>query len=310
MSRTLCAVSEVVRGLPLPLREGVGGGVRAARTSPPNPLPQGEGEALFQRRQRVAIRQVDSRAVAAIGIQIARQGNARVRCQSDCSHAPHRIVDDRFFRHRCIDQPMHETGIGPVLQQTPHKIGQQVLVRADRGIYAHRTDGADNAVIQRLAHAVQALHFEFSPGGVFQHECQAVRVMRSEGRFDGIGRSQHVPRIGEPANIGRRLAGEHRILGVALHLCELDFGVPIRTFHQPHRNAMRGGACQRGNPVHHRRRALLVRLHRQTQPVPTHQPRICQHRGENIEAEFQAVGFFRIHREADAVLLCCQRQRA
>ena len=52
--------------------------------------------------------------------------------------SPHRIGDDCLLRHGRIDQPMHETGVGPVLQQPTHQIGEQVLVCADRCIDAHR----------------------------------------------------------------------------------------------------------------------------------------------------------------------------
>ena len=97
---------------------------------------------------------------------------------------------------------------------------------------------------------------------------------------------------------------------MALHLREFDFGVPIRALHQSHRDAMRSAASQRGDPIQHGGCTLLVRLHRQAQPLPAGQPRIAQHRVEDVEAEFQPVGLFRIDRQADRVLLRCQRQRS
>ena len=132
--------------------------------------------------------------------------------------------------------------------------------------------------------------------------------MRGERRVDRVRVLQHAPGAGDPAHIGRGLAGEHRIVGVALHLRELDLRVPIRALHQPRRDAMSGAPRQRGDPVDQRQRALLIRLDRQPEPIPSGKPRIGQHGGEDVEADLQPVGFLGVHRQADIRLLRRQRQ--
>ncbi len=201
MSRTLCAVSEVVPGLPLPLREGVGGR-GSCRTEPLPPTPSLKGRGRLFSSVASASRSVRS-TPALLRRSGYRSRGKGMRGFGASPTARRRSTGSSMMASSGTDASTSRCTklvLAPFSKQAPHEIGQQVLVRADRGIDAHRTGWADNAVIQRLAHAVQALHFEFSPGGVFQHECQAVRVMRSEGRFDGIGRSQHVPRVGQASS--------------------------------------------------------------------------------------------------------------
>ncbi len=45
---------------------------------------------------------------------------------------------DDLGRHVVVEQRVHEGGVGAVLQQAAHQIGQQVLVAADRRVDAQR----------------------------------------------------------------------------------------------------------------------------------------------------------------------------
>ncbi len=75
-----------------------------------------------------------------------------------------RIGDDLVERRLLVDDAVDEGGVGAVLEQAAHEIGQQILVAADRGIDAARLTeaigralGADDLLVERLAHAVQPL---------------------------------------------------------------------------------------------------------------------------------------------------------
>ena len=226
----------------------------------------------------------------------------------------HGIGDDRLFGDRRINQAMHETGIGAVLQQPPHQIGEQVLMRADRRIDAH---GVGGVVVQRLAHAVQALHLEIIfPGrfsgagaGARKDERQAVRVVCGESGIQSVAALQHAPCAGEPAHVGRGLAGEDRIIRMTLHLRQLDLAVPVGALDQSRGNAMPHLPGKRREPVDHRDRALLVRLNGKTKPIPSGKPGICEHSSENVEADLEPVSLFRIDGEPDIRRLRGQRER-
>ncbi len=48
----------------------------------------------------------------------------------------HRVADDLRHRRLVVGEPVDERGIGAVLEQPAHEIGQQILVAADRGVDA------------------------------------------------------------------------------------------------------------------------------------------------------------------------------
>jgi hypothetical protein len=103
-----------------------------------------------------------------------------------------RIGGDRRRRDVLVDDLVDEGGVGAVFQQPPHEVGQQVAVRAHRGIdAAARCRLAAHDLVQRLAHAVQALELEapsLSPGHL-QDRGHGVRVVGGELRVDPVARS-------------------------------------------------------------------------------------------------------------------------
>ncbi len=266
------------------------------------PVDRGE-----QFRTRRAVGQIDAGGIDPVRIKIARQRNPGINGRAKRTHSRHGIGDDRLFRHGRIDQTMHEAGIGAVLQQPAHQIGEQVLMRADRRIDAHRIG---RIVVQRLAHAVQALHLEPAFARAFQDEGQAVRVVRRERRMDRVAALQHATRAGEPAHIGGGLAGKHRIVGMALHLRQLDLAVPIGALHQTRRNAVARAPAQFGDPVDQRQRPLLIGLHGETEPIPARQHRVGQHGREDVQADLQPVGLLGIHGQSDIGGLRGERETA
>jgi hypothetical protein len=76
----------------------------------------------------------------------------------------HRIAHQIGGRNTGIAHAVDEAGVGAVLQQAAHQIGEQFLVPADRSIDPHRggivaLDPAQRGV-NLLAHAVEALEFK------------------------------------------------------------------------------------------------------------------------------------------------------
>ena len=80
----------------------------------------------------------------------------------EACHLLHRISDDIANRRFVIGQAIDEGRVGAIFEQAANQIGKQVFVAADRRIntagLAHPRN-AGNFLIERLAHAVQALEF-------------------------------------------------------------------------------------------------------------------------------------------------------
>ena len=97
-------------------------------------------------------------------IEIARRRNLVVRRPErlDSAGGLNGIGDEVVDRHARIGDAVDERGVGAVLEQPADKIGEQGLVRADRRVDPARSIelvAADHLLVQRFAHAVQALEF-------------------------------------------------------------------------------------------------------------------------------------------------------
>src|SRR3546814_7441180 len=70
----------------------------------------------------------------------------------------------------------------------------------------------DDLLVERLAHAVQALELEVLPiVGCLEDTGDRVRVVGRKLRIEGLEIGQQALRAGEVGKVGRRLAGEHRV---------------------------------------------------------------------------------------------------
>ncbi len=160
---------------------------------------------------------------------------------------------------------------------------------------------ADHLVIDRLAHSVQALELVVGVARQRVDGRDRERVVARELRVQRVGRGEHRLRAGKVRHIGMHLAREHRIVGQAVDLRALDFGIPVRAFHQPHHQPAVVAACERDQPIDHRTSALLIGLHDEAQTVPAFERGIGGQRREKIERKIQPVRFLGIDVEADVV---------
>ncbi|KAG1319706.1 hypothetical protein G6F63_014603 [Rhizopus arrhizus] len=113
---------------------------------------------------------------------------------------------------------------------------------------------------------------------------------------------------GQVGHVGVLLAGEHRVARVAFDLRALDLGIPVGTLDQAHLQATTGAARHVGQVVDRVRRALLVGLHDHAEAIPAGQRGIADHLFDDVQRQFQAVGFFGVDGAADAVALGQLRQ--
>lgn len=111
------------------------------------------------------------RVDAAFAVQLARQGNLRMR-QTNLAflsrhflNGLHRIGNQFVQRQGGIGNAVNEGGVRPVLQQTTHQVRQQGFMGTDRSINTARTvqlalcHFTGDLLVERFTHAVQALEF-------------------------------------------------------------------------------------------------------------------------------------------------------
>ena len=169
------------------------------------------------RRCALAVRQVDAGGVRALGAeQPARRRNARVRAAARALDVGDRVADHLLDRQRLVDDAVDERGVGAVLEQAPHQVRQQFLVRADRRVDAARQCAARRVGelrVQLLAHAVQALELELAAARPREVDDRGrgVRVVRRELRIDAARALEQDARAGEVGDVGVGLARVDRV---------------------------------------------------------------------------------------------------
>ena len=128
---------------------------------------------------------------------------------------------------------------------------------------------ASSAVVERLAHAVQALELETVYATRFFDDAgDSQRIMGGELRKQARPRREQPLHAGHVAEISHGLAGEHRIIRKPALLRAFDFGVPVRALHQTHRQPPPRGFCGLLDPIDHRRRTFLIGLHGEAKSRP------------------------------------------
>ncbi|MCW0416701.1 hypothetical protein NB689_002455 [Xanthomonas sacchari] len=296
-------------------RQGVAGDHRAGHQRRGLPGLERGVELVGQRAQIVVVGEVGAHGVLPVVVlaaqQIDRQRNLRMRDGGERGHGLDRIADQVFDGHVFVGDAVDEAGVGAVLQQAPHQVGQQVLVRTHRRVHAAghaEAVGGDHFGIEVVAHAVQLLVLVVAAAGDGAHRGDGLRVVGGEHRIQRIAVREQALGAGQVGHIGVLLAGEHRIARVALDLRALDLRVPVGALDQAHRDAAADAARQVGEEIDRVRGALLVCLHRQAVAFPTVQRGIGEGGLDDVQRQFQAVGFFGVDRVADAVGLGQLRQ--
>jgi len=129
-----------------------------------------------------------------------------------------------------------------------------------------------------------------------------MRVVGGELRIDQIAAGlEQLACASEIRHVGVRFARVQRIAGQALFLRALDLGVPVGALDQPHVPAAPVRAGGVDQPVDHQRRALGIGLDHDAQAVPAGERGMREHLADDVEREFQPVGFLGIHRQRDAL---------
>jgi hypothetical protein len=101
-------------------------------------LGKGGADLRSERLARGIVPQRQSAAVDPRGKDGAGERNARMRDVIELFHLAHRVGNDVLDRRLVVGKPVDERGVGAVLQQPAHQIGEQVLMAADRGVDAAR----------------------------------------------------------------------------------------------------------------------------------------------------------------------------
>ncbi len=165
---------------------------------------------------------------------------------------------------------------------------------------------AHDLLVQRLAHAVQALELVLAglvAGRVGQvvDGGQGVGIVRGELGVDRIGRGQQLARAGQVGHIGIGLAGVDRVAFETVDLGALDLAVPVGALDQAHHQAVLAAAGQVDDEVQHIGAALLVGLHDKADACKTGQLGRKAEFFQQVQRQLQAVGFFGVDIEADVV---------
>ena len=132
--------------------------------------------------------------------------------------------------------------------------------------------------------------------------------MRRKLRVDRARRGKRLTGAGKIRNIRMYLACKYGIAFKSLLLGKLDFRIPIRSFHEAHRNLAATIITQVLQKAQHIACAALIGLECQTEAVPTVEAAIPVHGLENIQRKLKSVGLFRIDSDTDAGIprLNCQ----
>ncbi len=217
----------------------------------------------------------------------------------------HRIGEDLVLAQPLIGELVDEARIRAILEQPPHEIREQIAVPTNGGIDAAVIAMlAHQPLVEAITHPVEALEFEIAavarPVDDRRHR---QRIVAGECGPDMFG-LQHVARAGEVGHIGRRLAGEQRIVAQTLDLRALDLRVPIGALDQPHVHH----PAEPVRPSDHRPRALAVSLHRHAEAVPPVERGKRGDGPDDVEAHLEPLGLLGVDRQRDTLArgLHCQ----
>ncbi len=143
-----------------------------------------------------------------------------------------------------------------------------------------------------------------------QHIGNGVRIVGRELRIDERRiRGKQAAGAGQVRHVGVYLARVHRIGRKPTLLRALDLAVPVGALHQAQVETASAAPRQRDQPVHDRRRAPLIGLHREAEAVPPRERTRFHDGSDNLQRQVQAIGLFRIdgHRHTAGRAMLDQR---
>ena len=213
-------------------------------------------------------------------------------------------------RHARVGRLRDEGGIGAVLEQPSHEVGEQVAMRADRCVGAAGVTalGLDEAVVERVAHPVQALELvalRADAGGDRGHRRG---VVGGELRIEPRPQRQQPRGGGLVGEVGHRLRGEDGVARKPPLLGALDLGVPVGALDEAHHQPPVVALGERRDMVDHGEAPLLVGLDRQAEAVPAGERGVGQHRLDHVERKLEAVGLLGVDGEVEVEALRRPRQ--
>lgn len=130
------------------------------------------------------------------------------------------------------------------------------------------------------------------------------RIVCGELRKDRIRHGEQRPGAGKIADVSVHLARKWRVASHSLPLAMADVRVPVGAFDEPHEQSSAVVARQRHEPLHHRAAALLIGLHRETEPLPARKLGRFDQPHEQFEGQIEAARLFLIDVQPDVPLLC------
>ena len=274
-----------------------------------------QGDLLREHGQGGLVGEIEALGVAPARQQVGGQGDAAVAGAGGGAGAGNGVGHELVEIDGGVDDLVDEGAVGAVFQQAAHEIGEQRLVRADRGVDAAGAAGdvaagVDDAVIDRLAHAVQALELVVGVAADGFDGGDGERVVGGELGEDRVRRGKHRTGAGNVRNIGVGLAGEDRVVPQAEHLGGLDLAVPIGALDQADHQAVTAAAAEIGEPVDHCSGTFLICLHNKADAVPAGEGGVECQGFEEVEREVEPVAFLGVDVEADVLGLGEQEQIA
>ncbi len=252
-----------------------------------------------------------------LAIEMARMGDPQMRRadRTEREGLGDGIGDQRLDRHGGIGDAVDEGSVGAVLEQAAHQIGEQRVMRADRRIDAAGPAElllSDHFLIERLAHAVQAL--ELVLAGIIVrprhlHDGgERLRIVGRELREDRVRRRQQLPRAGEIGDVGVDLACEDGEILQPRLLGALDLTVPIGALDEPHHQPTTAAPGKIDEIVDDERAALAIGLDDEADAVPAGKVAVEGERFQEVERDLQPIRFLGIDVEADIIAPREERQ--
>ncbi len=220
-----------------------------------------------------------------------------------------RVRQQRLLRRLRVGGAGDKGGIGAILDQPAHEIGQQFMMRPHRRIDpARNARSPSQSLVQRFAHAMQALKLVILPrAGANNNGGGGQGVMGGELRKKRRGGKQGLG-AGQIIEIGHGFPRKYREIGQSALLRALDLAVPIGALDQPHHKTP---VVARPPAPRHGRSPPAPASGKLVPPIPARPNRARRVGGdaaEQVQRKLQAVRLFRIDGQPEIGMLRKPRQ--